>query len=279
MQSERKLSRNLSPLAAWAFSIGTSIGWGSLVVTSNTYLAQAGPWGSAIGTVAGGLIMLIISANYAYLMNMRPNAGGAYSYASEALGYDFGFLTAWFLSLTYLAVLWANATSIPLFARYFIGDTFKFGYLYTLFGYDVYLGEALLSIAGGAAGPFAIVVCDLNGLKFVNDTLGHKAGDERLKQASKVICDVFSHSPVFRNGGDEFVAYLSGRDYDDRQKLMDFLHELSVSHIDTGDVVISAGLSVFEKGRDARLRAVFDRADALMYKEKQLLKGMGAVTR
>lgn len=39
MQSERKLSRNLSPLAAWAFSIGTSIGWGSLVVTSNTYLA------------------------------------------------------------------------------------------------------------------------------------------------------------------------------------------------------------------------------------------------
>ena len=235
MQSERKLSRNLSPLAAWAFSIGTSIGWGSLVVTSNTYLAQAGPWGSAIGTVAGGLIMLIISANYAYLMNMRPNAGGAYSYASEALGHDFGFLTAWFLSLTYLAVLWANATSIPLFARYFIGDTFKFGYLYTLFGYDVYLGEALLSIAGGAAGPFAIVVCDLNGLKFVNDTLGHKAGDERLKQASKVICDVFSHSPVFRNGGDEFVAYLSGRDYDDRQKLMD--------------------------------------------KEKQLLKGMGAVTR
>ena len=147
MQADRKLTRNLSPLGAWAFSIGTSIGWGSLVVTSNTYLAQAGPLGSTFGMIIGGLIMLIIAANYGYLMNVYPNAGGAYHYASEILGHDHGFLTAWFLSLTYLAILWANATSIPLFARYFLGNIFKIGRLYTLFGYDVYLGEALLSIA------------------------------------------------------------------------------------------------------------------------------------
>ena len=147
MQAERRLSRNLTPLGAWAFSIGTSIGWGSLVVTSNTYLAQAGPLGSTIGMIVGGLIMLVISANYAYLMNVYPDAGGAYRYASEVFGHDYGFLTAWFLSLTYLAILWANATSIPLFARYFLGDVFKVGRLYKLFGYDVYLGEALLSIA------------------------------------------------------------------------------------------------------------------------------------
>ena len=147
MQADRKLTRNLSPLGAWAFSIGTSIGWGSLVVTSNTYLAQAGPLGSTFGMIIGGLIMLVIAANYGYLMNVYPNAGGAYHYASEILGHDHGFLTAWFLSLTYLAILWANATSIPLFARYFLGNSFKVGRLYALFGYDVYLGEALLSIA------------------------------------------------------------------------------------------------------------------------------------
>ena len=96
--------------------------------------------------VLGGLIMAVISANYAYLMNVYPSAGGAYTYASETLDHDYGFLTAWFLILTYLAVLWANATSIPLFARYFIGNTFRVGYIYTLFGYEVYLGEALLSI-------------------------------------------------------------------------------------------------------------------------------------
>ena len=36
--------------------------------------------------VLGGLIMAVISANYAYLMNVYPSAGGAYTYASETLG-------------------------------------------------------------------------------------------------------------------------------------------------------------------------------------------------
>ncbi len=57
-----------------------------MVVASNHYLAQAGPLGSTIGMVLGGLIMAVISANYAYLMNVYPSAGGAYTYASETLG-------------------------------------------------------------------------------------------------------------------------------------------------------------------------------------------------
>ena len=38
-----KLKAHLSPFSIWAFSLGTAVGWGSLVVTSNTYLVQAGP--------------------------------------------------------------------------------------------------------------------------------------------------------------------------------------------------------------------------------------------
>ena len=144
--TQPKLTRNLSPLGAWAFAIGTSIGWGSLVVTNKSYLGVGGPLGSVIGMVIGAIVMLIISRNYAYLINAYPDSGGAYTYSKEAFGYDHGFLSAWFLSLTYLAILWANATSLPLFARYFFGDVFRFGELYTIFGYDVYLGEALLTI-------------------------------------------------------------------------------------------------------------------------------------
>lgn len=48
-QSSSPLSQHLSPVGVGAFAIGTSIGWGSLVVTNNTYLAQAGPLGSALG--------------------------------------------------------------------------------------------------------------------------------------------------------------------------------------------------------------------------------------
>lgn len=135
----------LSPGTAWALAVGTSIGWGSFVVTGNTYLLHAGPAGSIAGLLIGALVMLIISRNYHLLINSCPDAGGVYSYTSRYLGPDCGFLSAWFLSLTYIAMFWANATSLPLYARYFFGDVFRFGRLYTLFGNDVYFGEALLT--------------------------------------------------------------------------------------------------------------------------------------
>ncbi len=143
----QELERHISPFVAWSFSIGTSIGWGSFVITSNDYLLKAGPLGSCLGMGISMLLMLIIARNYHYLMQRHPSAGGAYTYAKLAFGYDHGFLTAWFVGITYLAILWANATSVPLFARYFFGDAFKVGFSYVIFGYDVYLGEALLSIA------------------------------------------------------------------------------------------------------------------------------------
>ena len=140
------LPRYLSPLGAWSLSIGTSIGWGSFVITSNTYLAGAGPLGSALGILAGAAVMLLIAANYHYMMRRCPEAGGVYSYVKSCFGHGVGFLVAWFLSLTYFAMLWANATSLPLFSRYFLGEVFCFGRLYTIFGYEVWFGEALISI-------------------------------------------------------------------------------------------------------------------------------------
>lgn len=141
------LAPYLTPLGAWAFSLGTTIGWGSLVVTSNEYLLQAGPWGSIIGLLVGAGFMFIIARNYHYLINRFPKAGGAYTFAKEVFGFDHGFLTAWFLALTYLAVFWANATSLPLFARYFLGNLFQFGFHYTVLGYEVHFGEILLTLA------------------------------------------------------------------------------------------------------------------------------------
>ncbi|MBR4719691.1 MAG: amino acid permease [Lachnospiraceae bacterium] len=141
-----KLTPYMSPLGAWALSVGSAIGWGSFVFTGNSYLLKAGPAGSVIGMFIGAVIMLIIGRNYHYLMNRYPDAGGVYAYVTEIFGHDRAFLAAWFLFLTYIAVFWANATSLPLFARYFFGDLFRFGPHYTIAEYEVYLGEALLSI-------------------------------------------------------------------------------------------------------------------------------------
>lgn len=145
-KEQPKLKPYLSVYGAWALALGTSVGWGSMVITGNTYLAQAGPAGSIIGLLIGAAIMLVISRSYTYMMKCYPDAGGAYTYVKEVFSPDYGFVAAWFLLLAYMAVFWANATSLPLFARYFIGDMFKFGIRYSVLGYEMYLGEALLSI-------------------------------------------------------------------------------------------------------------------------------------
>ena len=67
---------------------------------------------------------------------------------------------------------------------------------------------------------FAIALCDVNGLKIVNDTQGHKTGDMYIRDAAKLICETFEHSPVFRVGGDEFVVVY---DYQNHRRENEYL--------------------------------------------------------
>ncbi|WP_303834280.1 GGDEF domain-containing protein [Ruminococcus flavefaciens] len=121
---------------------------------------------------------------------------------------------------------------------------------------------------------FAIVVCDLNGLKLVNDTQGHKAGDEYIKDSCSIICNIFKRSPVFRIGGDEFAVILKGWDYVRRQYLMKELYELLEENKQNGMVVMAAGMSEYEPDTDMRVQDVFERADNLMYDNKKQCKVM-----
>ena len=142
-----RLVRRLSPLAVWALSFGCSVGWGAFVMPGTTFLPIAGPLGTALGILIGALVMLIIGVNYAYLMNRYPDAGGTFTFTKAVLGYDHGFLSAWFMGMVYLAIIWANATAIPLIFRNIFGDLLQFGYFYTIAGYDVYFGEIMISLA------------------------------------------------------------------------------------------------------------------------------------
>ncbi len=141
-----RLSPRFSPLGIWSFSIGTAIGWGSLVVTCSAYLSQGGVLGTGLGLLLGMLVILIITRNLQHMICRSQSAGGIYTYACNICGRDYGFLAAWFLLLTYLSILWANITSVPLFARYFLGDIFRFGFHYSIFGFEVHFGETLLCI-------------------------------------------------------------------------------------------------------------------------------------
>ena len=121
--------------------------------------------------------------------------------------------------------------------------------------------------------PFGIVVCDINGLKQINDTEGHKAGDDYIRTSCMMICRLFHHSPVFRIGGDEFVVLLRGQDFENREALISSLKgkvEENV-RIDEGPVV-AFGMAVYQPDTDETVGDVFNRADNLMYAEKARLK-------
>ena len=135
----------LGVTGAWALAFGCSVGWGAFVMPGTTFLPVAGPIGTAIGIMLGGLVMLVLAVNYHYLMNHFPDAGGTYSYTRNLFGYDHAYLNAWFLILVYVAIIWANASALPLIARTVFGSLFQFGPNYEIAGYHVYLSEVLLA--------------------------------------------------------------------------------------------------------------------------------------
>jgi diguanylate cyclase (GGDEF)-like protein len=130
-------------------------------------------------------------------------------------------------------------------------------------------------IDNGEQEPFALVVCDINNLKAVNDLYGHREGDTCIKNACAKICGIFSHSPVFRIGGDEFVAILSGEDYFRRKKLMEQINAVPIdrSKIRNGET-IAAGMSEYNEERHSSFTIMFEEADKAMYERKQFLKSM-----
>ncbi len=127
-------------------------------------------------------------------------------------------------------------------------------------------------IAAEADIAFAVAVFDLNGLKHVNDTLGHAAGDDYIRMASAAICGVFQHSPVYRIGGDEFAVIMTGGDYEQRAQLIERFRSSNVERADAGAVVVACGAADYLPGTDTRFQDVFERADADMYESKRSLK-------
>ncbi|MDO5455616.1 MAG: EAL domain-containing protein [Eubacteriales bacterium] len=129
-------------------------------------------------------------------------------------------------------------------------------------------------ISRGEQQPFAVALCDLNDLKTVNDEFGHKAGDQFIRDACAIICDHFKHSPVFRVGGDEFVAILQGSDFTCREKIVEEFRARNREQISSGGVVIACGLSDWKTDSRDLMENVFERADNAMYENKKELKAM-----
>ena len=122
------------------------------------------------------------------------------------------------------------------------------------------------------AAPFAVAVFDLNDLKTINDTMGHAAGDSYICDGCALVCKTFQHSPVYRIGGDEFAAVLTGQDYEHRRELKESFRALNAARRAPEEAVVACGMADYVPGRDTRFQDVFERADADMYENKKKLK-------
>lgn len=140
--------------------------------------------------------------------------------------------------------------------------------------------EALLNqrIRQNDIDKLGVVVCDINGLKLANDTLGHAAGDKLIKDACSLICEYFTHGAVYRIGGDEFVVILQEKGFDTMHEVIEDINRVIEDNIKNKEVVIAIGHSELTKD-DQLVHDVFERADKMMYQRKQELKQMGAPTR
>ena len=124
--------------------------------------------------------------------------------------------------------------------------------------------------SGGSAIAFSATVLDVNDLKKINDTLGHQAGDQYIRDACKLICDIFKRSPVFSTGGDEFTVIVQGDDFANSADLMNKMLEHNREALANDGIVIACGMARYEN--DACVASVFERADQIMYDNKSDLK-------
>ena len=133
-----------------------------------------------------------------------------------------------------------------------------------------YINEQIKS---GTA-EFAVIMCDLNYLKLINDTHGHQAGDRAIKTATRILCKAFPMSTVFRIGGDEFVIIPSVLEYARIDEKLETLNMMLKQHRNSSDdiskrVSIAYGTAVFDRDNDHSFNEVFVRADKQMYEQKQ----------
>ena len=144
-------------------------------------------------------------------------------------------------------------------------------------GFDNHIKMLRERIASGEVTEFAVCMFDCDDLKYINDRYGHEKGDEYLIAAVRMIGRIFRNSSVFRVGGDEFCAILSGEDLQNCGELaakFDSESRANNSAVDNEweQVNVSVGTAVYDARVDNSIEDTIARADRIMYENKRKRK-------
>jgi diguanylate cyclase (GGDEF)-like protein len=128
-------------------------------------------------------------------------------------------------------------------------------------------------IASSNPEDVAVIDFDLNNLKRTNDTFGHSVGDKYIKTCASIIQEIFDGiGKCYRVGGDEFVAII------EKASTIDMTHYLAMleSSVDSANkgytkmkMQIAYGYTVYNANIDKNLEDTYNRADKIMYQDKE----------
>jgi len=125
---------------------------------------------------------------------------------------------------------------------------------------------------------------DLNGMKHINDTFGHEAGDRALVVTAGVLRSVFREADIVsRLGGDEFAVLATECGADDveaiRQRLRMCVVEFNQREREPFQLSLSVGSASYEPGAEVDIERLLEDADAAMYREKRALRDSSQIAR
>jgi len=134
-----------------------------------------------------------------------------------------------------------------------------------------YYQEEMKRLNGGRQYPISVAIGDLDGLKWVNDSLGHDAGDNLIRRAAEVLKTGFRQEDVVaRIGGDEYAIIMPSTDERAAREAVERIESLvglNNKYYGQPELKISLGISTGERGAD--LEAIMRTADNEMYRAKR----------
>ncbi len=134
-----------------------------------------------------------------------------------------------------------------------------------------YFSEEMHRLDAGRRHPVGLIMCDVDGLKMINDALGHVSGDQLLMEAAQILrMGVREGDVVSRLGGDEFAILLPNSRSQDVERVVNRIKFLIENYNKTNIKIplsISIGFATTNE-RGSNMDEIFKEADDNMYKDK-----------